>query len=153
MARVLTAAPAGDGHEDTAGLLKHGKIYRAKLVEIKDTTKRKFQSEEYENAYRLVFMVHRADGAELGTVSKKYKPSIHEKAKLTEVVTAITGKAPIPGFDADSLIGKNCQLLIDIWTTDNGVEKNGIKTVLPADDDDDMPPPAKLETTNIQPRI
>jgi len=153
MARVLTATPAGDGHEDTAGLLKDGKIYKARLLEIKDTQKRKFQSEEYEDAYRLVFMLQRADGVELGTVSKKYKPSIHEKAALTKVVKAITGETPKTGFDVDTMIGKPCQILVELWSTESGDTKNGIGNVLPADDDDDMPPPAKLEVTNIQPRI
>lgn len=155
MARVLTAPPAGDGHQDTAPLLKNGQTYNAVLTEILDTQKRKYQSEEYEDAYRLVFTLSNRRGEEIGTVSKKYKPSIHEKATLTKVIKAITGKTPAAGFDVDSLIGKPCRVLIELWSTDQGADKNGIGSVLPPEQDDDDPAPsgaaprAALQTIDV----
>ena len=142
MARVLEQV-VGDGHQDTAPLLKNGKTYPAVLSQIMDTTKRKYQSEETEPALRFVFTVSRANGEEIGTVSKKYKPSLNEKANLFKVVKAMIGKAPVGAFDVDTLIGMKCVVLVELWSTDQGIERNGIGNILPADDDDDVSPPPK----------
>jgi hypothetical protein len=140
MARIITSSGGGDGHQDTAPLLKNGRQYDAVLVEIKDTEKRKYQSDEFEPAVRLVWNLS-FKGDEVGTISKKYKPSIHEKAALHAVIKAMTGQAPKSGFDLDSLIGRKCIIVADIWTTTDGEDRNGVGAILPADEDDDQTPP------------
>lgn len=155
MSFIVEASAPSDGHQDTAPLLKKNKMYDAQVESVLESTKKKFQSEEYQPAARIVFTVFQRDGIALGTISKKYTLSLNEKANLHKVIKTITGVSPSARFDLETLVGLRCQILSDPWITSSGAERNGIGDVLPADDDDTTTeaPPAKLEVTNIQSRV
>jgi hypothetical protein len=133
----IVEAVQGDGHQDTAPLLRDGKIYTAKIAAVLPTKKKKFQSDEYQDAARVVFDLFQKNGQEIGTVSKKYTLSLNEKASLFALVKTVMGAAPSEKFDLETLVGKPCQILIELWTTSGGADRNGVGNVLPADDDDD----------------
>ena len=84
MSFIVEASAPSDGHQDTAPLLKKNKMYDAQVESVLESTKKKFQSEEYQPAARIVFTVFQRDGIALGISAKNTRSASTKKPTCTK---------------------------------------------------------------------
>lgn len=114
------------GQESQEPELVEDGLYPAKLTDIK----------QFENAYgpRLGFEFTLGGNGEGKTVMRSTTPNLTEKSKLADLIRGLTDTELGPtdmfgGFDLETLIGKDCQVLVRQSRSKNGKTYSNVEQV------------------------